>query len=92
MRLFTRRLPPSPPPFQRHRAEPPSSAPEPDPIPADERPAGCGWFDSSHDLQHGLRVTEHADADAVARLVPLSWWLAWELDAALATSPARTHA
>jgi hypothetical protein len=92
MRLFTRQLPPSPPPLSRHRAAAQTSALAPEPSPADDRPAGCGWFDSSHDLQHGLRVTEHADADAVARLVPLSWWLAWELDAALASSPARARA
>jgi hypothetical protein len=88
MRLFTRRLPPPP----RHRGAEPVPAPPTEPLPADDRPAGCGWFDSSHDLQHGLRVTEHADADAVVNLVPLSWWLAWELDAALATSAARSHA
>jgi hypothetical protein len=50
----------------------------------DDRPAGCGWCDSSHELLSGVRVTEHAEADAVVNLVPLSWWLAWELDAALA--------
>ena len=37
--------------------------------------AGCGWFDSSHDLQHGLLVTEHASADAVANELPLEAWL-----------------
>lgn len=51
--------------------------------PADEPPRGCGWFDSSHDLQHGLRVTEHDEFGAVGPLLPLSWWLAWELDEAL---------
>ena len=50
-------------------------------------PPTCGWFDSSHDLQTGLRVTEHAQVDAVVNQIPLSWWLGWELDAALA--PAR---
>lgn len=40
----------------------------------------CGWFDSSHELARGLRITEHERADEVARLVPLAWWLAWELD------------
>ena len=49
----------------------------------DAPPAGCGWFDSSHELRSGLRVEEELPPDAVARLVPLSWWLAWELDAAL---------
>ncbi|RVT52623.1 hypothetical protein [Rubrivivax albus] len=47
----------------------------------DERPRGCGWFDSSHDLHHGLQVTEHRDVDAVVNQIPLSWWLGWELDA-----------
>jgi hypothetical protein len=91
MRLFTRHHPPLPQSLPRQRAAAPNSAPASDRAPADDRPAGCGWFDSSHDLQHGLRVTEHADDDAVARLVPLSWWLAWELDAALATSAARAR-
>lgn len=58
--------------------------PRPERPPADEPPPrGCGWFDSSHDLQRGLRVTEHDEVAAVAPLLPLSWWLAWELDAAL---------
>lgn len=56
-----------------------------EPPAAEERPPGCGWFDSSHDLQHGLRVTEHAQVDAVVNQIPLSWWLGWELDAALSS-------
>ena len=51
--------------------------------PAEPAGPGCGWFDSSHELRSGLRVEEELPPDAVARLVPLSWWLAWELDAAL---------
>jgi hypothetical protein len=43
--------------------------------PADERPLGCGWFDSSHDLREGLQVHEHASADAVAAELPLGAWL-----------------
>ena len=36
------------------------------PPPQDEdRPLGCGWFDSSHELERGLQVQE-ADADADA--------------------------
>lgn len=31
----------------------------------------CGWFDSSHALQCGLRVTEHAGADTLANAVLL---------------------
>lgn len=49
--------------------------------PTDDPPRGCGWFDSSHDLHHGLQVTEHRDVDAVVNQIPLSWWLGWELDA-----------
>jgi len=36
---------------------------------------GCGWFDSSHELQCGLAVTEHLSADAVAGDLPLADWL-----------------
>lgn len=43
----------------------------------DEAPAGCGWFDSSHELNHGLQVTEHGSPDPVANEVPLGWWLDW---------------
>ena len=49
---------------------------------ADSGHPGCGWFDSSHDLACGLQVTEVEQPDEVAQLVPLRWWLAWELDAA----------
>ncbi len=37
--------------------------------------AGCGWFDSSHDLQCGLQVHEHANLATLAELLPLSHWL-----------------
>ncbi len=46
-----------------------------DPETAEDRPLGCGWFDSSHELQCGLVVTEHVSADAVASDLPLSDWL-----------------
>ncbi len=47
-------------------------------LPDDEdRPLGCGWFDSSHDLQQGLQVGE-ADGRALA-LLPLTDWLAFEM-------------
>lgn len=50
------------------------------PAPADEaRPRGCGWFDSSHDLNAGLQVTEHLSPQAVADAVPLGWWLDWQI-------------
>lgn len=43
---------------------------------APPEPVGaCGWFDSSHALQHGLCVTEHSCADAVAAELPLADWL-----------------
>jgi hypothetical protein len=68
------------PPDRRRQRPPPrhdeASLPE-------DRPNSCGWFDSSHELQRGLRVTEHAQVDAVVNQIPLSWWLGWELDAAL---------
>lgn len=43
----------------------------------EDRPLGCGWFDSSHDLQQGLQVRE-ADAQGLAQL-PLADWLALHL-------------
>lgn len=48
---------------------------------AEERPPGCGWFDSSHELNHGLLVTEHASPDPVAADLPLSDWLGMQLAA-----------
>ena len=50
----------------------PASASAPD----DERPLGCGWFDSSHELQQGLVVQEHAGVDALGAELPLNAWLA----------------
>ncbi len=47
------------------------------PVPQDageERPLGCGWFDSSHELERGLLVQE-ADDTALSAL-PLNDWLA----------------
>jgi len=45
----------------------------------DERPCGCGWFDSSHELHCGLAVTEHLSTDAVASELPLGDWLELQL-------------
>lgn len=42
---------------------------------AAEPPGACGWFDSSHALQHGLQVTEHSSADALGAELPLADWL-----------------
>lgn len=44
---------------------------------AEEPPRGCGWFDSSHELQAGLQVLEHASAETAA--LPLGDWLALHL-------------
>ena len=41
----------------------------------EDQTGGCGWFDSSHELQHGLWVREHASPDAVANDLPLASWL-----------------
>jgi hypothetical protein len=45
----------------------------------DVPPPGCGWFNSSHELQRGLLVTEHASADAVAAELPLDSWIGLHL-------------
>ncbi len=45
----------------------------------DAPPPGCGWFNSSHELQRGLLVTEHASADAVATELPLDSWIGLHL-------------
>jgi hypothetical protein len=52
------------------------------------RPRGCGWFDSSHDLQHGLSVREHASPDTLARELPLANWLELHLSGWRAGVPA----
>ena len=41
-------------------------------------PRGCGWFDSSHELQAGLQVTEHLTPEPVVNEGPLGWWLDWQ--------------
>jgi hypothetical protein len=40
-----------------------------------ERPVGCGWFESSHELHRGLVVREHATPDALGAELPLASWL-----------------
>ncbi len=43
---------------------------------ADDGPAaGCGWFDSSHDLRTGLVVCEHDTLSTLAPTTPLAHWL-----------------
>lgn len=48
--------------FRRQSPSPRPRRPPVDEPPGDEedRPLGCGWFDSSHDLECGLVVREHA--------------------------------
>ena len=58
------------------------SATEPD------RPPGCGWFDSSHELRRGLIVREHATADALAGDLPLVNWLELHLSGWRSQQPA----
>jgi hypothetical protein len=71
-------------PWRRKPMAPRRHRPGDDTLPAldgddEDRPRGCGWFDSSHDLQHGLSVREHASPDTVARELPLASWLEWQL-------------
>ncbi|MBP6765926.1 MAG: hypothetical protein KA141_13055 [Rubrivivax sp.] len=42
-------------------------------------PQGCGWFDSSHELQQGLLVCEHTDPATLAAEMPLGPWLEMQL-------------
>ncbi len=63
----------------------PAGAPESPPEATelgDDRPRGCGWFDSSLDLQQGLRVQEHTGLPGTEPgLVdlPLAAWLELQL-------------
>ena len=45
-----RRAAPTPQPRPRHYEEPV--------LDEDQRPLGCGWFDSSHELTRGLFIVE----------------------------------
>lgn len=78
--LFLRRPPPPPPAAAPDLAA--IAGPDLDPLPT------CGWFDSSHDLQAGLQVTEHDSPDAVAADLPLAHWLAMHLAGAQRPPPA----
>lgn len=49
---------------------------------------GCGWFDSSHDLNQGLCVRELAGPASLARELPLPAWIDWQLAAGNATHSA----
>ena len=50
-------------------------------------PRGCGWYDSSFELQQGLRVEEHLDADTLASQLPLHAWLELQLSGWRAAAP-----
>ena len=54
----------------------------------DDVPAGCGWFDSSHDLHHGLCVRELDSPAALARELPLPAWIDLQLAACTVTHSA----
>ena len=58
----------------------------------DERAWGCGWFDSSHDLECGLLVREHVTADASPRELPLALWLELQWPPAPATGAGGSQA
>lgn len=45
----------------------------------DERPVGCGWFDSSHELHAGLLVREQLGMETRATELPLLPWLELQL-------------
>lgn len=73
-------------PLPWRRVQPLAMAREPVPVDADAGgaggeppPHGCGWFDSSHELQRGLCVRELATPEALARELPLAGWLEWQL-------------
>lgn len=53
-----------------------ASAPATRPGEDEPPPPGCGWFDSSLDLSHGLAVVEHTSFDAIRDAAPLAWQLA----------------
>lgn len=56
------------------------------PLPLQDSGAwGCGWFDSSHELVHGLQVEEDS-AEAVSAL-PLVVWLDLEWRSAGSAAP-----
>ena len=67
----------------------PVSAPRPRTHEPDEAaPTGCGWFDSSHDLNRGLCVRELDEPGALARELPLPAWIDLQLATCAATHSA----
>ncbi len=61
--------------FKLSRRAAPATPEPPAAAGATDQPAGCGWFDSSYDLQRGLLVHEHTSLADLAELLPLSSWL-----------------
>ncbi|MDP2007671.1 MAG: hypothetical protein Q8K45_18520 [Rubrivivax sp.] len=79
-------------PWRRRPAPTAGARPDEAALPApdaaeEERPRAPGWFDSSHDLQHGLSVREHATPDTLGRELPLASWLELQLAGFRATAP-----
>jgi len=52
----------------------PSPTADPRPAEVEDRLLGCGWFDSSHELQCGLRVQELSPQQVDAQALP---WVVW---------------
>ncbi|MCU0967297.1 MAG: hypothetical protein MUF03_00525 [Rubrivivax sp.] len=82
MRLFARRPHHARVPLSQRRAEQALLALVETAASADAAPAAgagdvgaCGWYDSSHDLQRGLAVTEHPDPSPLGAELPLEDWL-----------------
>ncbi len=71
-------------PWRRQPAPRPALRSDAAALPAPEgddgaRPGAPGWFDSSHDLQHGLSVREHATPETLGNALPLGTWLELQL-------------
>lgn len=53
-----------------------------------EPPGACGWFDSSHELVHGLQVQELNSPESLAAALPLAAWLQLQLEGSGSAQPA----
>ncbi len=53
-----------------------------------EAPGACGWFDSSHELVHGLQVQELNTPESLAAALPLASWLQLQLEGRCSAQPA----
>ena len=61
--------------FKLSRRAAPATPDAPPAIPQEDAVRACGWFDSSHELKHGLLVREHDSLAELTELLPLSNWL-----------------